>query len=326
MGDAFSLDDKRRSALTHAAHWQVQLGTQPVDENDRRAWQLWRDSDIDHAWAWAQIESLQGVLSTVPSDLTANALHLAQERRQDGVDRGRRRLIKGAALALTSGYVLHAVGPAWPGAAAVRSGIGEVRSETLPDGSRITLDTRTAVSLDFDAGRRLLRLHEGDVLVEVAPEGSSPASPLVVALPQGRVQATSGRFSVRRYANDARVAVFDSAVQVRPTAAHPVRLPAGRQLRWSGGGINAQQAADETLVAWTRGRLVVSDWRLADFVSEVGRYRAGLTQCAAAVADLRISGAFPLIDTGEALRALEHALPVTVRQPSRYWTRVIPRA
>ncbi|CUJ71963.1 DUF4880 domain-containing protein [Achromobacter kerstersii] len=77
--------------------------------------------------------------------------------------------------------------------------------------------------------------------------------------------------------------------------------------------------------AWTRGLLIVDNWRLDDFISHLDRYRPGRLSCDAAVAALRVSGAFPIDDTDHALAAVERALPVRVSRFTRYYTRVVAR-
>ncbi|MNR00065.1 fec operon regulator FecR [compost metagenome] len=44
-----------------------------------------------------------------------------------------------------------------------------------------------------------------------------------------------------------------------------------------------------------------------------------------AVAELRLSGVFPLDDAERALRALEPALPIAVTRHTQYWLQVGPR-
>jgi transmembrane sensor len=74
--------------------------------------------------------------------------------------------------------------------------------------------------------------------------------------------------------------------------------------------------------AWTRDMLVANDWRLADFITELQRYRPGHLGCDRAVGALRISGAFHLGDTDTVLDNLTSTLPVRIRRFSRYWTTV----
>ena len=78
--------------------------------------------------------------------------------------------------------------------------------------------------------------------------------------------------------------------------------------------------------AWIRGLLVVSNWRLADFIEELSRYHRGYLGCHNSIADLRISGAFRLDDTQAVLENLTSTLPITLRSFTPYIVRLEPRA
>ena len=83
--------------------------------------------------------------------------------------------------------------------------------------------------------------------------------------------------------------------------------------------------ADMAGSAWTRGLLIAENMRLADFLSELARYRRGHLGCDPKVADLRIVGTYALADTDRVLAALEATLPVRVRTPLPWWVVVEPR-
>lgn len=72
--------------------------------------------------------------------------------------------------------------------------------------------------------------------------------------------------------------------------------------------------------------LMAAHMRLADFLDELGRYRRGQLHCDAQVADLLISGSYPLDDSERILDLLEISLPVKVRRFTRYWVNVEARA
>lgn len=84
-----------------------------------------------------------------------------------------------------------------------------------------------------------------------------------------------------------------------------------------GAGARASQAQPAGVV----GMLDLTPF---DFIREVGRHRAGVLRCDPAVADLRLTGAFPLDDTDRVLEGLEQTLPVTVRGFTPYWVTVGP--
>ncbi|EGH30211.1 FecR protein [Pseudomonas syringae pv. japonica str. M301072] len=65
--------------------------------------------------------------------------------------------------------------------------------------------------------------------------------------------------------------------------------------------------------------------RLADMLAELGRYRTGHLGVDPKVADLRVTGTFPLNDTDLALKALLPTLPVQIEQHTAWWVSVLPR-
>jgi transmembrane sensor len=78
--------------------------------------------------------------------------------------------------------------------------------------------------------------------------------------------------------------------------------------------------------AWTRGMLVVDNAPLEDVIAELGRYRQGYLGVASDVADLRITGSFPLNDIDLALNALTPTLPVAIEQRTPWWVTVVASA
>ena len=72
--------------------------------------------------------------------------------------------------------------------------------------------------------------------------------------------------------------------------------------------------------------LVLDNVRLADMISELNRYQRGHLGVAPEVADLRITGSFPLNNVERALNALLPTLPVQIQQRTPWWVTVGPKA
>jgi len=64
--------------------------------------------------------------------------------------------------------------------------------------------------------------------------------------------------------------------------------------------------------------------RLGDFVATLARYRRGHLGCNPAVADLLLTGSYPLDDLDRILAALEKSLPVRVHRVMPWWVTVEP--
>lgn len=314
-----------------AVAWYARLCSGDATEADREAWQRWHEAHPDHQRAWRHFEALQATLQRVPGHLAAATLQAGR--------RGRRRVLRGIA-ALAGGAALASLswrlagpqgGPrAW--LADYRTGTGEQRSVTLADGSQLTLNTRTAVDVSIDAARRLVVLLEGEILVRTARPGTGPggerkdARPFMVQTPEGRILALGTRFTVRSEGERSVVSVLEDVVEVRAAQApgQAVRLEAGQQAVFTRARIEAPQAADPVFADWAGGSLIINGWRLEDVVRELARYRPGRLACDPAVADLRVSGVFPVTDTDKALAVITRAFPVRLAGMTRYWLTLVP--
>lgn len=316
--------------LDEAAEWLMRLHDSAVTDEDRRACERWRQSHPDHARAWARAELLMNKLGGLPPALAMSSL--ARPARGNGNNNRRATLGRLAAL-------LAAVPAGWLGWQAVemadergwmaghRTGTGERRDLRLADGSRLTLNTASAVDVHFDGVQRLVVLHAGEIFIATARDPAAAHRPFRVASAGGTLEALGTRFSVRKEAGGAtHIAVLEGAVRITPDRAAARVLPAGQQARFTADGIDNVSPADASVLAWTQGMLLADGMRLADFAAELSRYRPGLLQCDAAVADLRISGAFPLADTDGVLRMLVSTYPVDAATRLRgYWVTLVPR-
>ncbi len=309
-----------------AAEWLVELQAQGVTEEVRKSWQRWRDANPDHELAWQRVEALSGKLQTLPAPVAHATLTSTPALK-------RRQTIKVLSLLVAGGATWMAVGKApwqkWTADYSTR--IGQRSSLTLADGTRIDLNTDSAIDVRYDDVQRRVVLLSGEMLVTTAHDpalGDRPARPFLVETEQGRIHALGTRFSTRLWPVDSQVEVFDGAVDIRvadaPEQVHIVH--AGEQMRFSRTQITSLGVADAAQIAWAVGMLVVNDMRLADFLVELNRYRHGRLACDPAIADLKVSGTYPLDDIDRILRVLRATLPVEIHTLTQYWVTVRPRA
>lgn len=301
--------------LAQAVEWYVRLNESSVSETTRRQWQAWLAADPQHAQAWERIEQLQQRLAQAPAAVASSTLEQARQQR--------RAALKMFALLVGVGMVGWQGYQASPWRADYVSRVGQRRTLTLADGSRLVLDTNTRFDVQFDDRQRLIVLRQGEILVETAKD----SRPLSVQSAEGRILALGTRFAVRQGEGITRVTVEAHAVEVRPrlTTAQAVRADAGHTLSFAADSVGPLLPAPAQVSAWTRGMLVAIDWRLQDLLAELSRYRHGYLGCAPEVADLRVSGTFLLDDTEAVLANLQDSLPVYLRRVTRYWVRVESR-
>jgi transmembrane sensor len=201
-----------------------------------------------------------------------------------------------------------------------RTDTGEQRTLRLSDGTQINLNTHSALDVRFDEKQRRIILQEGEILVET---GHGDARPFIVETREGSLRALGTRFLVKREAEGTRLSVLQSAVAAHPESSPEEQiLREGQQVLMRSNGLGPIVALNFGADAWTRGMLVVDNARLEDLVHELGRYRRGHLGVAPEIADLRITGSFPLNDTDKALNALLPTLPVQIKRHTAWWVTV----
>ncbi len=129
---------------------------------------------------------------------------------------------------------------------------------------------------------------------------------------------------MRQYADDTLVQVQEGQIelQLRNDMRQTLRLAAGEQGRIAAQQLLREAAAPAAGLAWTQGMLVADDIPLGDFIAELARYRPGRLHCTPEAAALRVSGSYPLADTGQVLAALSQTLPLRIRSRTRWWVTV----
>jgi transmembrane sensor len=305
--------------LDAAIAWQLSLDSGDGSAVEREEFSKWLASDEEHARAWRQLGMLDQRFSVASGPARAALL-----QSREGIRQRVRKLGSGlASIALVCGLALFAgerYVPIHYWLADQRTATGEQRTLKLADGTLINLNTHSAIDVRFDEKRRLIVLQEGEILVET---GHNDARPFYVQTRDGSLRALGTRFIVKREDDATRLSVLQSAVGAQPEALQQEQVfKEGQQVLMRSDGLGPALAVTPASDAWTRGMLVVDNARLGDVVQELSRYRTGHLGVDKNVADLRITGSFPLHDTTLALNALLPTLPVQIEQHTPWWVTV----
>jgi transmembrane sensor len=201
--------------------------------------------------------------------------------------------------------------------------IGEQRDVLLADGSRVTLNTDTALAVRFSEHRRYVELEHGEALFQVKHEVTRPFD---VAAGGILTRALGTEFNVDLRSTRVTVSVLDGAVRVTPSAglagapgeaAAVTALSKGEALEFRPGehSLREQRADLKRIDAWQTRRLEFNDTPLSDAVEEVNRYSTiRITVGSADLAPVRVSGVFRTGDTTGFLFSLRAALGVETHQ------------
>ncbi|MDY4301027.1 FecR domain-containing protein [Pseudomonas salmasensis] len=308
-------------ALEEAAEWLMRLSENELSASERAEWERWKVSSPERGRAWARAQLLQSKLGGLPPSLAMSALDRpSNPQRREAL--GKLALLL-AVMPVGWGSWKLAQSQQW--SADYRTRIGERRELTLADGSRLTLNTETAIDVQFDNQQRLVSLREGELLVQTAQDASRP---FLVSTRQGHMQALGTRFTVRERGARTHLAVLEGAVNVMladNSQSAPLIVNAGQRTDFSAQQFGTLTLADRNVSAWTQGMLMADNMRLADFVAELTRYRRGFVRYDPALANLRISGAFPIADTQRTLNMLVQTYPVRASgHLNGYWVSLSP--
>jgi transmembrane sensor len=196
--------------------------------------------------------------------------------------------------------------------------IGAQRTEVLPDGSIVKLNTATRVVVRQDARERRVDVLDGEAHFEVRHD---PSRPFVVTAAGRRIRAVGTAFNVRLESDGAvLVTVTEGRVRVTagPADAAPSSGSAETEVTAGEGLFAAAAGADgwrvesldrETLsnrLAWQRGMLVFEGEPLEAALREVSRYADVRFEIRdEAVRQVRIGGVYKSGDIDGLVQSLE---------------------
>lgn len=317
--------------LEQAAQWVLRL-SDGASADDEIEFEAWLAADPDNR------KALEGLTSTLrdverfagePEMVGLRGQALSAARRSHELRRIKARFSSRLGIAASVACLAIALGAAtlWHQFTSDRfaTGIGERRLVALADGSHLSLDAATKVTVDYTADRRRLVLERGRARFDVAKD---PLRPFMVEARGKVVVATGTSFSVELIEGQVRVVLYEGRVEVlqaadripllgsdRGSAAVVTVLEPGHELIAS--TIEAQPAVQVASIdatrslAWEAGDLAFADEPLGFAIERVNRYADRPLRVAdAAAAKVRISGVFHAGDTEAFIDGVTDLFPI----------------
>jgi transmembrane sensor len=204
-----------------------------------------------------------------------------------------RRAVMGWALAASVVAAVGLVSWQWLSAPELyATGVGEQKVVPLGDGSVITINTSSRVSVRFTHSQRRVEVLGGQANFAVAKDATRP---FVVSAGGGETLAVGTEFDVYQRANETVVTLIEGRVTVTSPqgGSTAIQLAAGEQVAYSQHG-TAQRTADlQRASAWRARKLDFADTPLSEAISEANRYsNLKIELRGTELADARISGVF----------------------------------
>lgn len=307
------LDDAVAEA---AIMWMVRLQSGDVSHAEQHAFETWQATDPRHAAAFARIA---GGLATArnspwqgrPSGPMLQALEAPSSRRSFV----RNSLALGG-LALAVGLLDHAGLLPWALPGDLQTGTAQRRDWQLADGSRLQLNARSRVATAFSSQRRELHLYQGELVLEVVAD---PTRAFFLASAQGRVSGSSGRLLLRQQGDRTRLITLSGPARLTPANGAPQLIEARRSVLFDRNAVVQQAAMSSRDTAWLDGWIEARNEPLAQIIETIRAYRRGIVRLDSRLANLAVSGLYPLDNSDQTLEMLQQQLPIRVTRYSDYW-------
>jgi transmembrane sensor len=279
--------ETREAAEQAAASFIARRDSGPWTENDATALQRWLAESASHRAAyyrlnaaWTEAGRLRVLAAGPASTEPARVEHSPQ------------RQYKSRFFALAASVLMAAVAVSiWYEVSYQRNTystpIGATETIPLADGTRVTLNTNSALHISFTERERRITLDRGEGYFEVAHD---TARPFIVRAGERRVVAVGTQFSVRRDQDDVRVSVTEGTVRFEEEGVESPRAPrdgtaAAKEVLLPPGSIAIAHAEREAVLvqkrpvaeveqslSWRTGLLTFRDTPLSDAVAEFNRY------------------------------------------------------
>jgi transmembrane sensor len=291
------------SPADQAIAWFARLRADTVTEKEHAQFQSWLQESSAHAEAYRQID---GFWNRPELNRVLGEMPLSSRRSRPAIFQ------LSVGMALAAGIALAAVLYQPALIDCVRSdyctGVGEIRTLQLADGSRVTLNSSSALAIAFEQNVRQVRLVRGEAYFEVRPD---PSRPFQVEGRYSMTRVVGTRFTVREQDRSDTVTVISGLVEVAQDGRKSPLLKANERIRVAAGQMGGVQTVSGEAAAWVKGRLLFDNAPLEEVIAELGRYRRGAVVIRSErLKKLKVSGRFDVGDTDIALESLEQTLPI----------------
>lgn len=307
-----TLSEADYDAITDAAaHWCMRLHANDCTEQERHAFEQWRDAHPLHAFEYEAMLEIWDVAGDLPRPEPVLPLVRPQPEAP-----WRRLAIAAAVCALAlplAGYGGWHLG--WvPNAYQHFETTDNVRTVTLKDGSQVELNLGSELTYSNYKDQRQVTLKKGEAFFKVSHDTRHP---FVVKAAEGRVRVTGTQFNVWMYEDQVKVNLIEGSVLVSSNTDLPgdgLRLDPAMQASYRRGDFTpriSQTYDNDSSLAWRQGKLVLDDLALSDALPLINRYLdKPLMVADNSTGSIHIGGIYNIKEINGLVKSLPRVLPV----------------
>jgi len=314
------LADTQADPVEEALHWIVRLNSGAATSEDAAAYAAWRAENARHAQAADEAERLWAAMGNLHFDRRSGRVLAAPK--QGLTRRGALSLFLCLGASGVAGGALWSSGLLNRLSADYATDTASLEVIDLPDGSRVSLNARSAIDVDFSDGMRRVHLRAGQAYFEIA---ANPARPFEVMVDELSFRAMGTAFDIVRDLPEARaeLAVTEHSVRISTVSGDTLDVGEGEVARIDRQGrIGAAVKTDVSAVTgWRDGQYVAEGRSLEEVVSALSAWHHGVIVITdRQIKKLRVNAVLDLRDANGSLDVLQGGLPIKVRHISNYLT------
>lgn len=325
-----------------AAFWYTRFESGSITDEEKQAFESWLLEGPDHAEAFREMGPLTGNFAALAEDIHRRAsgrnsnriptdleqeiqdtIGLVQEHRKRTAER--RQSSRRQFLQVAASFLIVAVGVwFWRSVETstpisdYKTHIGEQKTVMLQDGSILTLNTASEVSVALTNSVRRLHLKHGEVYFQVAKD---KVRPFEVLVGNSFVRALGTEFNILTRGDSVAVTVAEGTVEVKsgiktfPSTEAEI-LSIGDQVILEQAAMHRQTLQPENLqqlIQWRDGTIVFDNKDLQQIIAEIQPYIPEKIIIAGEdVASLQVGGVLEISNVDHFFTALALSHPVEV--------------
>lgn len=318
-------DQIPNSIVEEAIAWYLQLNSTQTESGKKAKFETWIAQDASHAMAYERIERIFQPIKGV--DVKAAEKSIVSILQTESKQRKRKNM-RGVAFGITmfaSLYFGYQSTPVKVMLADNKTEIGEIKTLTLPDQSVITMNTNTALDIQFDQDKRMIKLYKGEVFVNVSKDASRP---FLVITEHGDARALGTQYNVDKNVDSTHVVVIESKVEVcsaSPKFSYKILNSSQRKctvLHQSQGVKIGNQTLDDVqeidanaISGWVTGTIVIDNQPLTEVLVELQRYSPEkIIFSASELNHIKVSGVLPVNNIPHAFDILADQFNLQIKQ------------
>ena len=218
----------------------------------------------------------------------------------------------------TAGALVANIPPSRPKESAFATPVGGQQTLALDDGSRVELNTDTALRTVIDATRRTVWLDKGEAYFQIKHDANRP---FIIFANGRRITDLGTKFVVRSDSSSLKVALLEGRVEVDSADddKQPATiLTAGDEALATGNTISVTRKSIRTVadqLGWQHGVIVFDHTTLAKAAAEFNRYNTKkLVVVGERVSSITIDGTFPKDSVDAFVQAAREAFNLRARE------------